>query len=210
MGMDFDMSHNIQIISFIAMASTQVSLKNYSDQDLVAMFIASSNAVFFKELYERYQRKVFGRCLTMLQDEELAADARQEVFIRIFMKLPSFNQQSTFSTWLYTVTYNYCVDIIRRQKCRPVVQSDLPLANHPTDESNSDVESRWAQTYGRVERALFRVAEEERTILQMKYLDGLSIREMADFLKKSESAVKMKIHRAKQKVLLVADFATVE
>ncbi len=92
------------------------NLKNIDDHTLIEMYIESQKQYYFSELYGRYADKVYGKCLSMLKDSALAEDAAQEIFTKIFLRLSSFNEKAKFSTWLYSITYNFCIDVIRRKK----------------------------------------------------------------------------------------------
>ena len=92
-----------------------------TDNELITRFLADQNPEHFTLLYRRYAGKVFAKCISMLSDEGLARDAVQDIFIKVYLNLARFNEKSSFSTWLYSITYNFCIDIIRRKKKIPVL-----------------------------------------------------------------------------------------
>ena len=81
----------------------------------------------FEQLYDRYSGKIFGRCISLLRNEVAAMDATQEVFVKILLNLSKYNGRSSFSTWVYSITYNYCIDHIRREKRKGLVFSDRDI-----------------------------------------------------------------------------------
>jgi RNA polymerase sigma factor (sigma-70 family) len=95
-----------------------------SDNELIARYLREQNPEYFTTLYRRYAGKVFAKCISMLSDEALARDAVQDIFIKVFLNLSRFSEQSSFSTWLYSITYNFCIDIIRKKKKISLVLSD--------------------------------------------------------------------------------------
>lgn len=95
-----------------------------SDSELIARYLKEQNPEYFSALYRRYGGKVYAKCISMLNDEALAHDAVQDIFIKVFLNLSKFNEQSSFSTWLYSITYNFCIDMIRKKKKIPVLLSD--------------------------------------------------------------------------------------
>lgn len=138
----------------------------------------------------------------MLKDETLAKDATQEIFTKVFLKLSTFGEKSKFSTWLYSVTYNYCIDYIRKQR------KELALFTHeseelPDIEEEEGDEQLMEMEVGRLRKVLELIPPGDKAILLMKYQDELSIREISEAIDKSESAVKMQIKRAKVKAQLV-------
>jgi len=161
-----------------------------SDEDVVKEFVASNNVAFFDILYKRYSGKVFGKCLSILKSENEAEDA---------MHLSKFSGRSKFSTWLYSITYNFCIDSIRRRKKDKSVLVEDMSSEHDTAED--DIEDRFIMETNvkRLKVILEELPAGDKAILLMKYQDDFSIREISEMLNKSESAVKMKIKRAKQK-----------
>lgn len=176
-----------------------------SDSDLIARFLAEQNPEHFTLLYRRYAGKVFAKCISMLADEALARDAVQDIFIKVFLNLSRFNEKSSFSTWLYSITYNFCIDLIRRKKKIPVLLSDDVgrIGDEPMPDIPDSVLLEMKQE--RLERVLQELPEGDRIILLMKYMDDMSIKDMADFFRKTESAIKMQIMRAKLKAKALYD-----
>ncbi len=181
-----------------------------SDNELIALYRKEQNPDYFSTLYRRYAGKVFAKCISMLSDEALARDAVQDIFIKVFLNLSRFNEQSSFSTWLYSITYNFCIDMIRRKKKIPVLLSDDVgrLGDEPEVDVPDSVLLEMKQE--RLEKVLAQMPEGDRIILLMKYMDDMSIRDIAEFFQKTESAIKMQIMRAKQKAQAIYDelFAT--
>ena len=86
------------------------------DIDLIQEYLRTKDARHFTTLYRKYSGKVYGKCLSLLREEHLAKDATQDIFMKIFLNLNQFGAQSKFSTWVYSITYNYCIDQIRKKK----------------------------------------------------------------------------------------------
>ena len=175
-------------------------LKKIEDNHLIDLYMGSQNQLYFNELYGRYANKIYGKCLSILKDVASAEDAAQEVFMKIFLRLASFNRKSKFSTWVYSITYNYCIDILRKQKRRFTISTeDQEIPEVSDNQEISDAEFL-EMDLKRLAKALNEIPESDKAILLMKYQEGISIKELAEITKKSESAVKMKLKRAKSKV----------
>jgi len=170
-----------------------------SDNELIARYLQEQNPEYFTTLYRRYAGKVFAKCISMLSDEALARDAVQDIFIKVFLNLSRFSEQSSFSTWLYSITYNFCIDIIRKKKKISLVLSDdiERIGDKPEQEVPDSV--LLEMKHDRLEKVLAQMHEGDRIILLMKYMDDMSIKDIADFFQKTESAIKMQIMRAKMK-----------
>jgi RNA polymerase sigma factor (sigma-70 family) len=171
----------------------------YTDEELVQLFVTSQRNTFFEELYRRYADKVYRKCLSFVKDPARAEDFTHDIFLKLIIKLGTFKETARFSTWLYSITYNYCMDQLRSNKKRGEVYQDEEL-EVPDDTDldrvfeEDDIEAR------RLNRALDHLPHEDKSLLMMKYLDELSIREIADVFKITESAVKMRLLRTREKL----------
>ena len=169
-----------------------------SDEEIVDMYIASQSPRLFDILYDRYSKKVFVKCNSLLRDQAKAEDAMQEIFIKVLLNLSKFNKKAKFSTWLYSITYNYCIDSIRKGKKRKSVSVEDVGELEEVPDTIDD--KRLLETnIVRLKAVLDKIPSEDKAILLMKYQDDMSIKEIGSALSKSESAVKMKIKRAKEK-----------
>ena len=179
------------------MMSTDVS-KKISDEELVKLYLESQNVAYFTIIYKRYSGKIFGKSLSLLKSESEAEDATQDIMMKILMNLAKFSGKSRFSTWIYSITYNYCIDYLRRKKKDPSVYVDDFIENLDVEE---EVEDSFLLEVNvkRLKKILDEIPSGDKTILLMKYQDEMSIKEIGGILDKSESAIKMKIKRAKQK-----------
>ena len=177
--------------------ATDIS-KKISDEELVKLYLESRNVAYFNIIYKRYSGKIFGKCLSLLKSESEAEDATQDVMMKILMNMAKFSGKSRFSTWIYSITYNYCIDFLRRKKKDPSVYVDDFLENLDRQEDVND-SFLLEVNVGRLKTILKEIPSGDRTILLMKYQDEMSIKEIGGILDKSESAIKMKIKRAKQK-----------
>lgn len=123
----------------------------------------------------------------------------QEIFVKILLNLSKFGGKSKFSTWIYSITYNFCIDSIRKKKKDKSVLVDDLTNEHDT--ADDGVEDRFIMEMNvkRLKVILDKIPITDKAILLMKYQDEMSIKEISEILGKSESAIKMKIKRAKQK-----------
>ena len=179
--------------------STTARKKKIPDDELIDMFLASQSPEHFGELYSRYADKVYSKCLSLLKNEAAAQDAAQDIFLKIFLNLAKFNKKSRFSTWVYSITYNYCIDYLRRKKKEKTVLTDDENDKDPVMEEVDDKEILEME----IERLAFildKIPEEDKMVLLMKYREDLSIKDISQAFDKSESAIKMKLKRAKNKV----------
>ena len=156
----------------------------------------------FGELMTRYEKQVYHQALRLLADPEDAADVTQEVFLKVWRSLPSFQGDSSFSTWLYKLTDNAAIDLLRREKKR---RGDASL-----DDEEYQWDSTLADPKGSPERVLEqqelrrtvaeglkKLSEEHRRVLVLREINGLSYDEIADILDLTPGTVKSRIARAR-------------
>ncbi len=180
--------------------STQKS--HHSDEELVHLYRDSLDTKYFDQLYSRHCDKVYGKCISILKDTNLANDALQEIFIKILLNISKFKEQSKFSTWVYSITYNFCIDMVRRNRKSLLIYSGDDEAAGEIVEDVSDSEIL-ETSISKLKVILNKIPVGDKAVLMMKYQDGMSIKDISETLSKTESAVKMKIKRAKQKFRLV-------
>lgn len=174
------------------------------DVEVIQTYLHSQASVCFSILYERYASKIFSKCISLLKDEALAQDSTQEIFMKIFTNLAKFGEKSQFSTWVYSITYNFCIDYLRRKKkMQDIFSDDIERAPDLQDEVPDEALFEWEVK--QLKSVLENLPLDDKAILLMKYQDDMSIKEIADLLGKTESAIKMKIKRAKEKAQKLKD-----
>lgn len=175
------------------------------DEDLISEYLLTQNARLFDVLYERYSGKVFAKCVTILKDQDDAMDAMQDIFMKVLLSIASFKGNAKFSTWLYSVTYNFCIDETRRKK-KLIIEGEEKLAQISETEQYEDHIDDQQLLSVKVEHMkiiLDDMRADDKSLLLMKYQDDLSIKDICDVVKKSESAVKMQLLRAKEKFVKI-------
>ena len=172
--------------------------KNMKDIEVIHSYLNSQASLCFSLLHNRYAPKIYSKCISLLKEEALAQDATQEIFMKIFLNLARFGEKAKFSTWVYSITYNYCIDYLRKKKKQKSIFSD-ELENAPDIVDEVKDEALLSMEVHQLKKVLEHIPTGDRAVLLMKYQDELSIKEIATILDKSESAIKMKIKRAKAK-----------
>lgn len=164
----------------------------------------------FRELVEKYQRRVYSICYGMLKNPDDSLDVSQEVFVKVFRYLEKFNGESTFYTWLYRIAVNMCIDFIRKNSRMRVVDYDDGIARIESMDDGGDnilpstLGLNPDKVYGRKElrqkmlEALETLSENHRTILIMREVDGLSYDELAEVLNISKGTVMSRLYHARR------------
>lgn len=179
--------------------SSKSLYKELSDTEIIREYLKTQNSSYFSMLYRKYAGKVYGKCLSILKNDDEARDAVQDIFVKIMLNLSNFGEKSQFSTWVYSITYNFCIDAIRKKKKEKTLFSeDIERAPDVPEEEVPD-EYLLEMDIKYLKRVLEELPTGDRMIILMKYQDDMSIKEIAETINKTESAVKMKIKRAKHK-----------
>jgi RNA polymerase sigma factor (sigma-70 family) len=153
----------------------------------------------FRAIYDQYAAKIYGKCLKMLRDEYAAEDVCQDILMKVFQNLAKFEKKSKFSTWVYAITHNSCVDYLRKKKRKKKQEEERKIYMTRLGRPEHGIQEKNERKSAELQEVMAQISFSDEEILRMKYELGMSIRDIAEELGKSESAVKMKILRAKNK-----------
>ena len=176
-----------------------------SDEDLISAIVSSNNTLLFEILYDRYSKVVYNKCIGFSKSNDEAEDLTQDIFLKLFVKLGTFKGKSKFSTWLYAFTYNHCVNYVNRNTAKKIEKRSVEVDNIADTYYNPDEDDNSINQF-KVEKlklALELISPEEKMILLLKYQDSLSIKELVAVFNIGESAIKMRLKRAKEKLIKV-------
>jgi len=176
-------------------------LKLLSDNEIVSHIKENGNVQLFEVLFNRYKQKINDKCYGLVKDKAISRTLTEDILSKAFEKLASFRQQSSFSSWIYSITYNTCIDFLRNKKKLHYPEwnrnNELPEI---TDEQYGD---EIEYTYENLMVVFEMIHPEEKALIIMKYIDELSLRQIGRALRISEDAVKMRLKRARTRLLLL-------
>lgn len=176
------------------------------DADLVRL-CQNGDMAAFEQLFHKYQERVYGTALRMMSNKEDALDLTQEIFLKAYQNIHKFKSTSAFSTWLYRLSVNLCIDELRKRK---------RLANTvPLEEAVSQADANTPEDYAiskdrerQVWEALNSLKEKERAIIILRDMEGLSYKEIAEVFKCSLGRVKSRLHEARQSLKAILETET--
>lgn len=161
----------------------------------------------FEALVNLYGKKVYNTACRICKNEADAEDVAQEVFLKVYRALPNFKGESSFSTFLYRVTVNACLDFVRRSgraAAESLVRQDADGEEYeylPADaEQTPERQSERAELRETLRRSILRLSDEHRTVILLRDVNGLSYEEIAAVLSCSVGTVKSRINRAREKL----------
>jgi RNA polymerase sigma-70 factor, ECF subfamily len=177
------------------------------DRELVRRGQAGDKEAF-EELVRRHQHRVFAVAGGILRRREDVEDIAQQVFVKAYFSLKRFDQRAAFSTWLYKITVNECWDLLRKKKVRPLLyESDLSeeqaqqfSAAERLDSGAQDVSDK-LEAQQQVENLLQGLDERDRMMLILKEVEGFAIEEIAEILNLNANTVKVRLFRARRRIV---------
>ena len=159
----------------------------------------------FAVLVQAHETKVYTLTLRMTGNREDAKDLAQEAFLLAYRRLPAFRMESSFSTWLYRLTANLCIDFLRREKRRKTMTVSLEERIAQKEDWSSgwqepQVELERMELRTHLERGIQRLSEEHREILVLREIGGLSYDEIGALLRLEAGTVKSRLARARKQL----------
>jgi RNA polymerase sigma factor (sigma-70 family) len=169
------------------------------DEKLIEKILVDGKIELYSIIYSRYFLKVKDKCFSFLKNNTRAEEFANDILSKVFEKLDTFQGKSSFSSWLYSISYNMVIDYLRKKK-----QLHYPNWNQSNelpeiiDESTAEINEL---SYEKLTEVFEKIHPEEKALLLMKYQDSLSIKDIARSLIISEDAVKMRLKRARSRVV---------
>lgn len=189
----------------------RVDYQNTEEAALVRRAQAGDDMAF-RQIVERYQSKVFSIIYGILRNHNDAEDIAQQVFSKVYFSLKNFDFRSSLLTWVYKITVNECYDYLRKKKVRKLVyESDFSedeAMRMDNSEAARDMVAPVDTTLARrdyISKLLAKLSSEERSLLLMKEVEGHSVEELAKMTGINENTIKVKLFRARQKLVKVAE-----
>ncbi len=177
------------------------SIQHLSDEEIVRLIRNKKETELFSVLYKRYRGKILAKCYSLTHSRDLSEELTGDILSKVYEKLDGFKGNSSFSSWLYSVTYNHCIDYLREKKKMhyPEWNSSNELPEIIDESFDQDKEI----SYDRLMELLDKLHTEEKVLILMRYFDEIPLRQIAEALRVTESAAKMRIKRAKARLLFL-------
>ena len=177
------------------------------DHELVRAVLAG-DATAYRGLVERYQGRIYSICYGMVRNNEDARDLAQEALVKAYQNLHRFELKSSFYTWLCRIAMNVSIDHLRRQKVRRAELFEDGVATkdaggvlsmgHQREDPGKNLERKRLQE--RIVAALDDLPEEQRQIIVLREIDGLSYKEIAEVMDTPEGTVMSRLFYARKKL----------
>jgi RNA polymerase sigma-70 factor (ECF subfamily) len=174
------------------------------------MLIAVKNgdATAYQGLVEKYQNRVYYLVYGMVRNREDAADITQDAFVKAYQKIDSFRLESSFYTWLYRIAMNLAIDFLRKRKRRGTTEFDESIAARDSDGSIAELHNRTSprkalerkQLYKQIMDALETLPADQKQVILLREVEGLSYKEISDIMGIPEGTVMSRLFYARKKM----------
>jgi RNA polymerase sigma-70 factor (ECF subfamily) len=161
----------------------------------------------FNEVVAAYRKRILGTIARLIGRPEDVEDVGQEVFLRLYYSLDQLRSPEVFEPWLYRLTANAAYDYLRKRRRRlesrmaDLSEQQVVLADAAAGEKVNRDEGQKKRIREAVDALLDRVSEEDRVLLTLKEVEGLSLKELGEIYHVKENALKVRLFRARQRVL---------
>ena len=171
--------------------------RDNNDEQLILAFQQGDEGAF-DLLYERHHRSVFNTAYRLLGNRDTAEDIAQEVFVKLYSSPGNYRPVARFTTWLYRITCNACIDEGRKRRRRPSQIADYALISVSDGGSSPEATAEANEMIRTVQSAIASLPEKQRIAVILQRYEGLSYQEIADVLQTSVSAVESLLFRARE------------
>jgi len=172
-----------------------------SDSVLVDLIVKEGRTELQNVIYKRYSQKVYYRCLSIVHDTEMAKDLTQDVLLKVFANLSQFKGKSTFNMWIRAITFNYCIDYLRKRKRMYFEEYQEEKLENMITEDNVIASKILLEERSELVKALLSdLKVKDQAVITMRYYEGRSIKEISDAIGSGVSATKMRLKRAKERL----------
>ena len=178
-------------------------MENTDDQHIIDL-VKKGHIQSYSILVDRYKNMIYSLCFKMIKNKEEAEEAAQDSFIKAFKNIDKFKNESKFSTWLYKVAYNTCLDSLKKiNKTQHVELVESYASNHYKREDSiagflaDDLQEQIIQN------CLSQLPGDENLIITLFYFEELSIEEISEIINLKPNNIKVKLHRIRKKLALL-------
>lgn len=159
----------------------------------------------FEELVDMYKDKIYHLGYRMLGNSGEAEDVVQDTFLRVYTNLDRYDENQKFSTWIYRIATNLCIDRLRKRKPSYSLDAEMPdgegadwYSMLPADQETPEEETLLSETQHQIRKAIDTLPEKYKSVVILRYLHDLSLQEIGDVLKMPVTTVKTRVHRGRE------------
>lgn len=174
--------------------------KNIDDKVLIECILEGDESAF-NILFEKYKRKIYLTAYRLLGNHEDASDITQETLIKVYKELKNFRNESSLYTWIYRITINLSLNLIKKKKLRSFFDfEDVDEWLFKDERQSPELSFRENELSNKIQEAIKKLPEKQRTVFTLRYYDELSYEEISEILGTSIGALKANYFHAINKL----------
>lgn len=189
------------------MSATSKARSREADTQMV-LAVREGDTTAYRGLVEKYQTRVYQMVYGMVRNREDARDITQDAFVKAYDNLHRFRLESSFYTWIYRIAMNLAIDFLRKRQRRGTSEFDEDIAQRDGDGGISDVHNQEGparslerkRLYARIMDAMEELPEDQRQVILLRELEGLSYKEIAEVMEIPEGTVMSRLYYARKKL----------
>ncbi len=168
--------------------------------------ILDGETTAFSKVVDNYKSLVFSLALQLLKNQEEAEEVAQDTFVKVYSSLKSFKGDSKFSTWIYRITYNTCLDRIKKNK-RKYREEELNAIteNQILTTKNALQEMEQKERSEKIKACLQQLPAEDAALLTLFYFEEKNLNELQEIINQSVNTIKVRLHRARKKFAIILE-----
>jgi RNA polymerase sigma-70 factor (ECF subfamily) len=171
----------------------------------LAKLARNGDRAAFEELVQLYKDKIYHLAYRMLGNKQEAEDAVQETFLRVYLNLARYDETQKFSTWIFRIGTNLCIDRLRKKKPNYSLDAELPDGEGgdwhsmlASDEPSPEDQIVLSETQTQIRQAIEMMPDKYKSVVVLRYLQDLSLQEIGDVLDMPVTTVKTRVHRGRE------------
>jgi RNA polymerase sigma-70 factor (ECF subfamily) len=171
----------------------------------LAKLAAKGDRSAFEQLVDLYKDKIYYLAYRMLGNRHEAEDIIQETFLRVYMNFDRFDQNQKFSTWIYRIATNLCIDRLRKRKASYSLDAEINEGDGLdgydrliSEEDSPEKQLMISETQTQIRNAIDKLPEKYKSVVILRYLHDLSLQEISDVLDMPITTIKTRIHRGRE------------
>lgn len=173
------------------------------DESYIITRILAGKAEEYAYFLDTYGQPVFSLIVRMVNSEEDAEELTQDTLMKAFEHLSSFNEKSSFSTWIYRIAYNTALSFLRKKNVEQTVIDDNQWNRISDTQIDDALNNESEEQIEKLQQALTKLTAEERALVTLFYEEEHSIQELAQILNLNEGNIKVKLHRLRKKLYVL-------
>ncbi len=176
--------------------------KDVSDDEIIRMILSEGRKDLLEIIYDRYVGKVYYKAAALVNDKELGKDLTHDIMVKVLLNLSKFGGKSSFGLWVNSITYNFCMDYLRKRKRQKTnnVEGEY-FATVESDNSELEYKTLKEMRLNQLDELFKQLQPEEKMVMIMRYKDGMSIRNIAEALDMKEGTIKMRLKRSRDRLV---------